>query len=231
MRIVVPLAGPDFVREDGSVKAEQAVNGRPILRQTLNTRPWAKTANSSDYVFVMADRVETRAFAAAALKEWYPDAAVVFLSRYTNGAALTALSGVALGSENDGPLIIDLADILYDCDIDPNAVFNAHPDCGGIALCFESDWQGYSYLRLDEEDRFVEAAEKRVISNNASAGTYLFSRASVFLQAVAHALENGEAQKFNGMYYVCPLFNGVRAAGFEVKLHRVSNVVDIKQGG
>jgi hypothetical protein len=230
MRVIVPLAGPDFVRPDGSVKAEVVLQDRPLLIAALGSRPWATQVAPEDHVFVLMDRPETRAFASGPLLEWYPSAARVFLGQHSKGAALSALAGVAMGRAGEGPLIIDLADILYASDLEPGAVFSRDAGCGAIALAFQSRLPSYSYLRLDDEGRVVEAAEKRVISTNASAGTYIFADAPVFLNAVAHALRNFSGQQHNGLLYVCPLLNGVLAAGYSVELAPVTDVVDIKQG-
>ncbi|AOL22389.1 hypothetical protein Ga0102493_111361 [Erythrobacter litoralis] len=178
----------------------------------------------------MADRPETRAFATGSLARWYPGAAQVFLGQYTRGAALSAMAGVAMSIADDGPLIVDLADILYASDLNPGAVFSRDSDCGAIALAFQSRSPSYSYLRLDHDGMVVEAAEKRVISSNASAGTYVFADVSVYLTAMAHALRDFDKQQHNGLLYVCPLFNGVLAAGYNVELAPVTEVVDIKQG-
>ena len=230
MRVVVPLAGPDFIRPDGSIKAEIVVRGQPVLRATLDSRPWAAEIAPERHVFVMADRPEARAFASGPLDHWYPGAARVFLSQHSRGAALSALAGVAMSVADDGPLIVDLADILYASDLKPGSVFSQDPECGAIALAFQSKSPSYSYLRLDHDGRVVEAAEKRTISTNASAGTYVFADASVYMTAVAHALRDFDRQQHNGLLYVCPLFNGVLAAGYNVDLAPVTDVVDIKQG-
>ncbi len=228
MQVVVPLAGPDFIRSDGTVKAEQVIQGQSILRAALGSRPWAAEVAPERYVFVMADRPETRAFASGPLSDWYPGAAQVFLGQYSKGAALSALAGVAISGAEPGPLIIDLADILYTSDLRPCAVLSRNPECGAIALAFQSRSPHYSYLKLDDDGRVVEAAEKRVISSNASAGTYVFANASVYLAAVAHALRDFDGQQHNGLLYVCPLFNGVLAGGYNVHLAPVTDVVDIK---
>lgn len=228
MRVVVPLAGPDFVLADGGVKATLDVEGAPLLKRALESRPWAPSIDPAKYVFVMLDRPETRRFAQTDLADWYQGAQVVFLSHPTRGAAISALAGVAASCGAGEPIIIDLADILYTSSLSPCQVFARNPDCGGIALTFQSDAPEYSYLRSDADGRFIEAAEKRVISTQASAGTYVFSDAAVFLRAVAHAIENEATQARNGLFYVCPLLNGVRAQGINVTLASVTEVIDIK---
>lgn len=240
MQVIVPLAGPDFIRADGSLKALVPLEGGPLLRHVLDSRAWAGRVAPDAYTFVLADRAETRAFAADHLGGWYPGARTVFLSEYTQGAALSCLAGVAAAVRDaDTPLMLDLADILYTCDLDPVAALAPPPDTapdtasvtgtetGGVALTFASDNPVYSYLRR-EDGRVVEAAEKRVISDEASAGTYLFRNAPVFLRAIAHGLENAATQTHRDLFFVCPLFNGVIAQGLAVDTHPVTDIHDIK---
>lgn len=226
MRVIVPLAGPNFIRQDGSLKAEIDLNGEPLLRRVLNSRPWASVVN--DYSFVMIDAPETRTFANRKLAKWYPGACVTLVSSYTRGAAFSALAGILTGKDINAPIIVDLADILYASTLDPVAVFNKNPRCGGIALTFQAKNQAYSYLSLDPAGFFDKAAEKQVISTNASAGTYMFRDMATYLRALAHGLENKESQTFSGLFFVCPLFNGVKDQGKLVLLEPVTDVVDIK---
>ena len=228
MRVVVPLAGPDFVRKDGSLKAEIDLNGEPLLRRALNSRPWAKSLASHDYSFVLFDSPFTRDFAANALLSWYPDATITFISSYTRGAALSALAGLITGKDFGSPIIVDLADILFDSTLDPKLVFQSNTDCGGIALSFHSENPQYSYLSTDNLGFLVKAAEKSIISKNASAGTYIFRDLATYLRALAHNLENEDSQTFQDLFYVCPLLNGVKDMGKSVLLEPVVNVIDIK---
>lgn len=228
MRIIVPLAGPDFVSPDGSVKAEYRIEGRPLLRLALESRPWSSAVSPEDYVFVFIDRHETRAFAAGALARWYPGAATCFLSDTTRGAALSAMAGLAGHRTAGEPLIVDLADIIYESDLEPVAAFAREPNSGAIALTFESNNPVYSYLATAPDGRVTRAAEKVVISRNASAGTYVFASTSIYLRALAHALENEPEQSCGGLFYVCPLFNGILATGLDVSLSVVTGAYDIK---
>jgi hypothetical protein len=228
MRVIVPLAGPDFIRDGGALKAEIELDGAPLLRRVLSSRPWAGAVASQDYSFILIDAPETRAFVDDKLAKWYPGASVTFISCYTRGAALSALAGIATGKDVEAPIIVDLADILYTSTLDPVTVFHKNPDCGGIALTFKADNSTYSYLRLDAFGFFVQAAEKRVIADNASAGTYIFRDMATYLRALAHGLENKESQTFRGLFFVCPLFNGVKDQGKRVLLETVTDIIDIK---
>jgi hypothetical protein len=226
MNVIVPLAGPDFVRSDGTLKALVPFSGEPFLWHVLKSRPWAQTAHS--YTFIMKDCFRTRRFASEFLSDWFPGSNSVFLSTYTQGAACSTLAGLACQKNQSLPLIVDLADLMYVTSLDIVNRLSSFPSCGALALSFHSSDSRYSYLRSDDHGRVLEAAEKRVISHHASAGTYIFRNTAIYLKAMAHAFSNEASQVFNGLFYVCPLINGVIDQGLSVKLERVRNVIDIK---
>ncbi len=226
VQVIVPLAGPDFVRECGSIKPLEVVQGEPVLKLALNSRPWAPRVKS--YTFVLYDSEESRRFSHDYLDYWYPGCTIVYLSAYSRGAAMSALAGLAVLDKFSGPLIIDLADIVYNSDVDIVATLENDQNIGGIALTFRSDNPQYSYLARGRNGQIVFAAEKKVISDQASAGTYVFRNCATIVKAVAHAIENEASQVHNGMFYVCPLFNGVIASGQQVALASAYNVRDLK---
>lgn len=232
MQIVVPLAGPDFEQPEGCVKAEIEIDGIPLLLRTLDARAWRRGPRNSgsNITFVLRDTAATRRFAEGPLRAWYPEAERVFLSSCARGAALSALAGVALASATDEPLCIDLVDIEYLSTFDPARAFGQEKKVGGVALVFCSNNPAYSYLRIDDNGTVAEAAEKRVISDKASAGTYFFASPVVYLAALAHNLRNASEVTYNDLFYVCPVFNGVLANGLNVILEQVENVRDEKSG-
>lgn len=230
MKIVIPLAGPDFERPDGTVKAEHLVDDLPLLRRTLETRPWWQRGQvcDEDLVFVLRDSELSRRFAAKSLSAWYPAAGAVMLPATTGGAALSALAGVAMIGQGTGTICIDLVDITYRSTFNPVAAFEYAHQNGAAALVFQSSSPAYSYLRADQGGRVIEAAEKKVISSNASAGTYFFANAAVYLTALAHSLSNRDVVTHQSLFFVCPLMNGVIASGGHVWIESVDDVFDIK---
>jgi NDP-sugar pyrophosphorylase family protein len=227
MHVVVPLAGPDFLRpEDGFIKALIPFKGQPLLKHALDSRPWASKVKS--YSFVLHDCKEARDFARDYLKTWYKKSSIVYLSNYSRGAAMSTLAGLPMIHEFNQPLIIDLADIIYNSDLSIDFDSHLNQCIAGIALTFESQKPQYSYLRSDKSGKVIEASEKKIISNKASAGTYIYRNPAIFLKAVAHAIEDEPNQTYNDLFYVCPLFNGVIAQGKKVITKSVTNVVDLK---
>jgi hypothetical protein len=230
MRVLIPLAGPDFELEDGSTRAERIVFGKPLLRLALESRSWWQGDNgttASDLVFILRDRPASRRFGETILVGWFPGCRTIFLGDFTGGAAYTVLAGLAFG-DGDGPICIDLADILFTDSADPVRAFREDSSLGGLLLTFPSSNPAYSYARCGDAGRVLQTAEKRVISDHASAGVYFFRDALTLLRAIAHSIENKATLACNGLLYACPLFNGVIAHGKTVRISPVSDVHDIK---
>jgi hypothetical protein len=229
MKVIIPLAGPDFVRPNGSTKATIDLDGSSLLRRAIESRSWWLDGHvqASDLVFVLRDDEVSRAFARKFLGYWYGDAKIVFLSSFTRGAALTVLAGCGLVEDMAEPICFDLADIIFDSEIDIAEVFS-DPTVGGVALSFSSQRPIYSYIRRDEKGEVVETAEKRIISEEASAGVYFFRSVPVYLAALAHVMVNEAKYTYGDIFYICPILNGVLREGLRVSSLPVTNVFDIK---
>jgi len=227
MKVVVPLAGPDFELADGRVKAELTVQGQCLLRLALETRPWwiKRSVRESDLTFVLRTTPASRRFAMGRLKIWYPSAGVVFLDAPTRGAALSTLAGVSLIAHCNEALCVDLADMIYDLDFDSKLAFEGS-SAKGIGIVFDSSSPVYSYFQTDNSGRVTAIAEKRVISNNASVGTYLFASAGMFLRGLACNLANPNAVTVRSLFYVCPTMQGLLDEGMMIELVKASNVRD-----
>ncbi len=74
----------------------------------------------------------------------------------------------------------------------------------------------------------IETAEKKVISNIASSGTYFFANLATYLNALAHNLKNKNSYTYKNLFFVCPLMNGVVDQGLRVLNYEVSQIKDIK---
>jgi hypothetical protein len=229
MKVIVPLAGPDFIRGT-QTKAEYNYKGLPLLRYCLESRYWWKnqTVIDSDLIFVLKEGKITGRFVSSYLKKWYPESKVVFISDYSQGAAMSALAGVAVLQDLRQEVVcIDLADICFTCDLDPITKIN-NEELSGLALYFSSDNPEYSYFSIDQSGIVSASVEKKVISQFASAGVYFFQSAQVYLDALSKTIQHAEQYLHNNLYYVCPVFNGVIMNGGTVASLKVNNVDDVK---
>jgi hypothetical protein len=104
----------------------------------------------------------------------------------------------------------------------------AAPPLGALARTFRASTPLLSYLTREAAGVVVAAVEKQVVSEEASAGVYLFRSPAVYLRALAHVLEAPDAYTTRGLFFACPVLNGVLAQGLRVEGVAVGNVRDIK---
>ncbi|MBV9945683.1 MAG: NTP transferase domain-containing protein, partial [Myxococcales bacterium] len=109
-----------------------------------------------------------------------PSATVVRVHAKTGGAACTALLAVEhVGG--DEPLCVVNGDQIVEADLaQVTQDFRRRELDGGIVV-FPAVHPRWSYVRTDAEGHVVEAAEKRPISNQATAGIYYFARGADFV--------------------------------------------------
>ena len=225
MRILIPLAGPDYFK-NGKIKGLIQTDNGPLLLSVIKSRLWYKKTKSSDYTFIMLESDLARNFYESYLKLWLPDCKVIYLSEASRGAALSSLAGLSLESEFKKPVLIDLADIFFEAQHIPFE--EKSDDFAGMGYYFESDNPVYSYFKLDKNNNVNFTIEKKVISNCASAGVYGFLNASTYINAVSVCLENEKNYFYNSLLYVCPVLNGVIKNNKKVYISKVKKVLDIK---
>lgn len=140
------------------------------------------------------------------------EAEVIRLKKQTAGALCTSLMAVDY-INNDTALIITNCDQIIDIDfVDVIEGFQeTNLDCG--VLCFKNIHPRWSYV-LAEEDRIVEAAEKRPLSDKAIAGFYYYRKGSIFVEAAKQVLKKGSAYK--DKYYISSSINEIILAGKQV---------------
>jgi len=228
VKIIVPLAGPDYF-SGGTAKGLIETPHGPLLLSTLRMRCWFDAVPSANYSFVLLDSSVSREFYHDFLLAWFPGCTASFISKPTRGAALTSLIGCAAIMDSvDEEIIIDLADIQFSTSHIP---FSESRDSGyaAIGYSFESSLPCYSYFEVaDDACTVIRAEEKKIISTYASAGVYCFRNLNILLSSLAVVLEQGNLYTYNGIYYVCPLFNGVIASGNQAMISPVFQVCDIK---
>ena len=224
--VIVPLAGPDYI-VNGTVKGLHPIGQDYLLKYCLDSRPWSNLSHIN-YIFVLLDSSDARLFFENYLSKWYPSSKVAFISSTTRGAALSVLPALSLlDNFLDSPLIIDLADIQFSTDCVPFASPSSTYD--GFAYYFNSTQSCYSFFDLDITSKKISfCREKEVISNFASAGVYAYRNASLYLKALQYTLENPSLYSYNGLFYVCPVFNGLIAHSAHVIGEQVYDVHDIK---
>lgn len=144
---------------------------------------------------------------------------VVAVGRNTAGAPCTALLAIDLLDPDEELLVANVSDLV---DTDLRTVVEDFRSRGADAgtVVFESLHPRYSYMRLDDEGRVIEAAEKNPISRHASAGIYWFKRAGDFIAAAQSMIEK-DAQ-VQGVFYMSLTFNELILRGLDIRVHAIA---------
>jgi hypothetical protein len=224
MKCIVPLAGPDVYSADRGFRPLVMYEETCLIERALDSRPWAAQLSPRDYIFVTRSDLGDGQLDAFLARHW-PGSANVKLPSVTDGAMLSALAAIAL-CPDDRPIIVDLADILFQCE--PLERIEFTRSTGAIVPTFQSQEAIYSYLQ-EEQGRVVRAAEKRVIGTKASAGVYMFRSRELYMSAAAHSIRNRSSLQHNGLYFVCPMVNGILEMGYEVEAVPVTDVVPVSK--
>mgnify|MGYP000116380785 CR=1 FL=1 len=188
------------------------LQGRPFLYWAAASLTSCLPLASLTFV-VLRRHIEAHAIDTV-IHAFFPLAHIVVLDQPLNGPVLTCLAGVR-----------DLADgrpvLFNDCDhlFHSQALVrwvksdsNAAPGQGGTLVSFTSDNPAYSYLAESAPGQVASTIEKRVASNHAICGAYLFRDRATFVAAATHHLDNCPYHEF----FMSGVYNSLIAQGLTV---------------
>ena len=147
-----------------------------------------------------------------------PDAHVARISEGARGAACTALMMIGLINNDEELLLINGNEFL---DVDFAAIlqhFRSRDLDAGVVV-FPSIHPRYSFVQLNDEGLVVQAAEKRPISKNATAGFYWFRRGKYFVSAAQSMIRKDAT--VNDQFYICPSLNEMVLKQARIGAHRI----------
>lgn len=129
---------------------------------------------------------------------------IIRLSGETKGAACSCLMAIEYIDNTDKLIIVNGDQIIERSIKNVLSELDSSKVDGGV-ICFESVHPKWSYVRLDENQKIVETAEKRPISKHAIAGFYYFREGKEFVSATMKSIQNDAS--CNGLYFIAPTLN------------------------
>ena len=144
---------------------------------------------------------------------------IVKLKGITEGAACTLLTAKEY-IDNKVPLLSFNSDQMID--YDPNQTYSRLSLHDGGMPCFKGEGPKWSYAKTDEDGYVTEVAEKKQISNDATAGYYYWSRGSDFVKFAEQMIEADD--RLNNEFYVAPVYNYAIKAGKRIVITQVDKV-------
>ena len=216
MNIIIPIAGPDNGNSDTEyIKSLQEIERKTVIQYVFET---LGSIRDADVIVVVKRSDAVRYHLDDIIRLLAPGANIVMAEGETMGAACTCLLTIDQLKLDEPLLILGINQILLENLQDIIDDFRKRDLDGGVAV-FRDIHPRWSYVRLDENDNVIEAAEKRPISQNAVAGMYYFKTASLFVESAKKMiLKNASV---NGKFYVCPVYNEMVLAQKRIGVYRV----------
>jgi len=216
MNVLVPMAGA------GSRFASQGytfpkplieVRGKPMIQvvvEGLNVE--------AKYTYVVQKEHYEKYQLEYLLNLLTPDCNIVQVDGITEGAACTTLLAKEF-IDNDESLILTNSDqlILWDSNETLYAFNNDNAD-GGI-ITFPATHPKWSFAKLGEDGYVSEVAEKRPISEHATAGIYYWKKGSDYVKYAEQMIEKDI--RVNNEYYVCPVYNEAIEDGKKIRIKEI----------
>jgi dTDP-glucose pyrophosphorylase len=129
---------------------------------------------------------------------------IVKLGGMTQGAPCSILAaGKYIDNKDD--LLIANADQYMEFNINEFIEEARKDEKDGYIMTFCATHPKWSYVRLGKDGTVLETAEKKVISNHATAGLYYFARGEDCLRACETMIMKDIRTK--GDFYLCPAYN------------------------
>ena len=143
-----------------------------------------------------------------------PGCKIVQVDGMTEGAACTTLLAKEF-IDNDEPLIFANSDQYLDWDSNEFMYSMEADGIDGGMLTFTATHPKWSFAKTNKDGLVTEVAEKKPISDIATAGIYYWKHGKDYVKYAEQMIDNNI--RFNNEFYVCPVFNEVIKGGKKIK--------------
>ena len=139
-----------------------------------------------------------------AIKKFFPDAKIKIIPEVLPGAVCTCLKGVE-DITDDEPIIFNDCDHMFSCRALADKIFERPLDFDGALLTFRATEPCFSYVRLDQSGNVVGTVEKKVVSEHAICGAYVFVNARLFRRMSERYLDTCRYKE----YFISGVYNEI----------------------
>lgn len=222
INILIPLGGksPFFDNEEYPFpKPLIEINGKPMIEIVLDNL--CKIKKGKRFIFIV-NPDDCHKYHLDNVLNLLTDnnCIIIKLASETKGAACSSLMAIE-HINNQDKLLISNGDQVINKDLNEILDHFEKKNIYAGAVCFDSVHPKWSYVRLDENNKIVETAEKRPISKNAIAGLYYFKHGSDFVTSAMKTIEKDA--NVNGLYYIAPTLNEMVLENKNLEIFKIQN--------
>jgi len=212
MNVIIPMAGAGSRFQAAGYtfpKPLIEVNGKPMIQvvvENLNI--------DAKHIFIVQKEHYEKYNLKYLLNLISKDCEIVQVDGLTEGAACTTLLAKQF-IDNDEPLLYANSDQYLDWDSNE---FMYSMEADGVdagILTFTATHPKWSFARVNDDGYVTEVAEKKPISDLATAGIYYWAKGSDYVKYAEQMIANDT--RVNNEFYVCPVFNEAIADGKKIK--------------
>lgn len=220
INIVIPMAGSGSRFVDAGYTVPKPfidVNGKMMIERVLDSL----RMDGATYTLIIQEEFKNSFNEKLSLLEDKYGVNLATVNKITQGASCTALSAFEIFN-NDNTVAFADSDNFFKNNIFKSFVKDAHDrKLDGSLLTFYSKDSCYSFVETDSTGYAIRTREKEVISNNAIAGVYLFSKGSDFVKNTIKMLIYGDKTK--NEYYMSNVYNWAIEDNLKIGIYNIKN--------
>ena len=202
MKVIIPIVGNDSLESNTEYMLSLYEIERKIIFQYCYD--FLKSIDEAEFIVVLRKQDVKKYHFDQIVKLLIPNVKIVIAEGDTKGSVCSCLLAIDYIAENE-PLISSSSNQLFLADANQIVKEFIDRDYDGGIVTFEDIHPKFSFVKLDENNLVIEAAEKRPISKHATAGFYYFKKGSDFVEsAISMLMKNASV---NGLFYLCPVYN------------------------
>jgi dTDP-glucose pyrophosphorylase len=218
MNIVIPMAGAGSRFKKMGFKNPKPlidVRGKTMIQTVIEPLNF----QNATYIYIVQKKHRVNFNLDDKLNFITPNCKIVEVDGLTDGAACSVLLAKKY-IDNQDPLIIMNSDnlILFDSE----DFINKSKNYDGSIICFIEEDNKWSFVKTNNENLITEVAEKKQISNYATAGLYFWKKGLDFVKFSEKMIEKNI--RTNNEFYVCPVFNEAIQDGKKIRVKNIEKM-------
>jgi capsule biosynthesis phosphatase len=209
--IVIPMAGEGKrFKDDGILEPKYMikVKHKTLFEWSIDSLP---INISKKIIFVCLEEHEKKfnvnKFIKNIMDKKYPNSKyeVVYVKETTGGQVETVLHAKHLVRPENSLMIYNIDTYFISTRLKTKILTLKNKNIDGLLGCFKSNDENLSFVKLNEKGLVEEVKEKEKISEYASTGLYIFTRAKQFFKTGEEMIKN--ENKVKNEYYVSEIYN------------------------
>lgn len=182
--LIMPMGGAGSRFQNNGIEQPKPlieIHGKPFLYwSTLSITKYVKV---DDIIFIVLRKHVTDYHIDQVIKSSFPEEQIkiVVIDDVLPGPVYTALKGVEM-IKDSAPIVINDCDHMFCCEKMNGILNDGDIDFDGALLTFLSHEPQFSYVAYDADGNITGTVEKKVVSDHAICGAYIFRNASLFME-------------------------------------------------